>query len=507
MAIGERLSHGMTNLKTLKTGVLVVGAGAAGIAAAISSARNGAATLLVESNGYLGGISASLGWIGFHDNRYRQVVKGLAAEFVSRMQAAGDASPYVMDPKCSSVVSLNVHAWKILAMEMARDAGVQLMLHTHFVDTIREGGRIAGVIVEHKSGRQEIRADVTIDCSGDGDVAARGGVNWEKGRTQDGLVQAPTLVFRVGGIDRLRFIRACKDPSLNYREWLHPHPDLWRKMMARIDHEPVFITGGFAGLIEQARRAGDFEVPQSRLVGIKTHVPDEFLVVTTRVLGLDPTDVNSVTEAYARIYLQIPILMKFFRRYLPGWEATQLREIAPMLGIRESRRITGDYVLTVDDVVAGREFPDAVSMGGYHVDIHNPSGTWVISRNVAAYTIPLRSLIAQGVEGLLMAGKCLSATHEAVASTRVIPICMGQGQAAGVAAALAVARRCQVRDVPIRHIQNLLIEQGAELGQTLAEPDEETIERIGVLPVGDADNDGLTDDSAESKKLEGAWIN
>jgi hypothetical protein len=277
-------------------------------------------------------------------------------------------------------------------------------------------------------------------------------------------------------------------------------------MMDRIDHEPVFITGGFAGLIEKARLAGDFEVPQSRLVGIKTHVPDEFLVVTTRVLGLDPTDVESVTEAYGRIYQQIPILMKFFRRYLPGWENTLLREIAPMLGIRESRRITGDYVLTVDDVVRGREFPDAVSMGGYHVDIHNPSGTWVISRNVAAYTIPIRCLIGGNVEGLMMAGKCVSATHEAVASTRVIPICMGQGQAAGTAAALAVARRRTVRDLQIRDIQNLLIDQGAELGQGLAEPDPEIIERIGVLPIGDADHDGLTDDSAESRQLEGAWI-
>ena len=106
-----------------------------------------------------------------------------------------------------------------------------------------------------------------------------------------------------------------------------------------------------------------------------------------------------------------------------------------------------------------------------------------------------------------MAGKCLSATHEAVASTRVIPICMGQGQAAGTAAALAVQRRCAVRAVPIRDIQNLLIDQGAELGQSLAEPDEELIERIGILPVGDADNDGLTDDSTDAKQLEGAWIN
>jgi hypothetical protein len=494
-------------LNTFRTQVLVVGAGAAGVAAAISAARNGAATLLVEYNGFLGGISATLGWIGFHDNRYRQVVKGFAAECIQRLQETGDASPYVMDPKCSSIVSLNTHSWKILAMKMAQEAGVDLMLHTHVVDTLREGDRITGVVVEHKSGRQEIHADVTIDCSGDGDVAARGGVEWDKGRTRDGLVQAPTLVFRVGGLDRERFVDACKRKEYNYREWLSPYPDLWRKMMQRIDLEPVFITGGFAGLIEKAKRAGDFDVPQSRLVGIKSHVPDEFLVVTTRILGLDPTDVSSVTEAYARIYQQIPILLRFFRKYLPGWEDAHLREIAPMLGIRESRRIHGDYMLNLEDVVNGRRFPDAVGMGGYHVDIHNPSGTWVLSHNVSAYSIPLRSLVAKSVEGLLMAGKCLSATHEAVASTRVIPICMGQGQAVGTVAAMAVAAGCTVREVPIAALQNRLIDQGAELGQSLGEPDQSIIDLIGVLPDEDNSDDGLTTDDSESAlQLEGAWI-
>lgn len=494
-------------LNALRTQVLVVGAGAAGIAAAVAAARNGAETLLVEYNGYLGGISATLGWIGFHDNRYRQVVRGFAAECIEKLQAAGDASPYVLDPKCSSIVSLNTHAWKILALEMAQQAGVRLMLHTHVVDTLRTGDRIAGVVVEHKSGRQEIHAGITIDCSGDGDVAARGGVAWEKGRTSDGLVQAPTLVFRAGGIDRDKFVQACKNPDYNYREWLSPYPDLWNKMMRRIDHEPVFITGGFAGLIEKAKRAGDFDVPQSRLVGVKSHIPDEFLVVTTRVLGLDPTDVASVTEAYSRVYGQIPVLLRFFRKYLPGWESANIREIAPMLGIRESRRICGDYMLNLDDVVQGREFPDAIGMGGYHVDIHNPSGTWVLSHNVQAYTIPLRSLIARDVDGLLMAGKCLSATHEAVASTRVIPICMGQGQATGTAAAMAVAAGHTVRDVPIATLQNRLIDQGAELGQTLGDPDPELIERIGVLPHHDDGDDGLTaDDSETSRQLEGAWI-
>jgi hypothetical protein len=288
-------------------------------------------------------------------------------------------------------------------MQLVREAGVKLLLHTQVVATLREGHRICGVEVENKSGRQRIEADVTIDGTGDGDVAARGGVAWAKGRTGDGLVQSPTLVFRLGGVDRAAFIAGCKDPANRYREWLTPYPDLWDKMMRRIDRLHVIVCGGYAALVERARQAGDFNVPQTRIVGVKHHVADQFTVVMTRVLGLDPTNIQSLTDAYTRVYEQIPVLVRFFRGYVPGFARAQLLEIAPMLGVRESRRIMGDYVLTAEDLMAGRVFDDAVSMGGYHIDIHRPAGTWVDSHNVKAYTIPVRSLIARDVDGLLMA--------------------------------------------------------------------------------------------------------
>jgi hypothetical protein len=478
---------------TLRTQVLVIGSGAAGQTAAIAAGRNGADTLLVESAGFLGGISATLPWLGAHDRDYRLLAKGLHLEFCQRLEAAGAASGYVLDPKCASAISIDSHWWKILLMQLMREAGVRLLMHSPVVDTIREGDRIRGVIVENKSGRQRIEADVTIDCSGDGDVAARGGVAWEKGRTADGLVQAPTLVFKLGGVSRAEFVAGCKDPAINYREWIAPYPELREKMMRRIDRMPVIICGGYAGLIEKARAAGDFDVPQSRVVGVKLHRDDEYLVVMTRVLGLDPTDVQSLTDAYVKVYEQIPVLVRFFQKYVPGFRSAHLREIAPMLGVRESRRIMGDYVLTADDLVAGRVFDDAVCMGGYHIDIHRPAGTWVDSHNVKAYTIPMRSLIARDVEGLLMAGKCLSATHEAVASTRVVPICQGQGQAAGTAAALAVKASIPVRDVPTPKLQETLAAQGAEFGRTVGEPNWAAIEEIGQLPLEEPPTTGDRD--------------
>ena len=490
-------------VSTLRTQVLVVGSGAAGITAAISAARNGARTLLVENAGFLGGISTTLPWLGFHDRDYRLIVKGLPLEFCTRLQELGAASAHEWDPKCASAISIDSQWWKILTLRMVRESGVQLLLQSQAVETIREGDRIGGIVVENKTGRVRIEADVTIDCTGDGDVAARGGAAWEKGRTADGLVQAPTLVFKLGGVDRAGFVAGCKDPEVNYREWIAPYPELREKMVRRLDRVNVIVCGGYAKLVDRARQAGEFDVPQSRVVGVKLHKPDEFLVVMTRVLGLDPTNVRSMTDAYALVYEQIPVLVKFFKKWIPGFSQSHLREIAPMLGVRESRRIMGDYLLTADDLIEGRVFEDAVSMGGYHIDIHRPHGTWVDSHNVRAYTIPMRSLIAREVDGLLMAGKCLSATHEAVASTRVIPICMGQGQAVGTAAALAVAAGVDVRRVPIAQLQSTLASQGAEFGRTVGEPNWKVIEEVGQLPMEEPPSTG---DKDPVTSAESAWV-
>lgn len=468
-------------VKTPMRGVVVVGGGAAGIAAALSAARTGAPTTLIEAQGFVGGNSAILPWLGFHSRDYRQVVRGIAAELVTDMHRRGHASGFVLDPVCGSAVSLDNHHYRIRVMQLLHDAGVRLLLHSPVVGVDRHRDRIAAVQVENKSGRQAIAGDVFIDASGDGDVAYQAGATWSKGRTADGRVQAPTLVFRVGGIDRTAMVEGFRRDRGLFRDLLADHPTVLAKLLDRLPQQDVIVFGGFTRALAEARQAGMIDVPATRVVGVKTHPADEFAAVSTKVADFDPTDNAAISRAYTEAYAQIPQLLAFFAKAIPGFAGCRLIEIAPMLGIRESRRVHGDYLLTADDVVTGATFADAVAMGGYHIDIHRPDGSWVDSTAVQPYDIPLRSLTAKGIDNLLIAGKCVSASHEALASTRVIPTCMAQGQAAGTAAALGVARNLTPREVSYSALRDRLRQDGAQLRETLPPVDPVLIERYGTL--------------------------
>lgn len=441
--------------------VLVVGSGPAGLGAAIASARSGARTLLVERYGFLGG-NLTAGLVGPCMTSYSldgstQLIKGIFEEMVLRLERMGKAihpskvragSEYAgfIVYGHDRVTPFEPEAVKTVAMEMCLDAGVELLLHTFVVDALVDGSVLRGVVAASKSGLQALRASVTVDCSADADVAARAGVPCELGRESDGLTQPMTLFFRVTNVD-----------DEQVKEYVASHPE---------DVRP------FASLVREARERGEFPIPRRGIGLYKTLEPGVWRINTTRVQRRVGTDVWDLTRAEIEARRQVQALLAFFRRWLPGFERCELLDTAAQIGVRETRRIRGEYTLTLQDLATGREFDDVIALAAYPVDIHSPTddgggatGEWETAN---IYQIPYRCLVPVGVDQLLVAGRSLSATHEALAAVRVMPIAFAMGQAAGTAAALAVALGLPPRRVPVAELQRRLVAQGAYLGDRVA---------------------------------------
>jgi hypothetical protein len=438
--------------------VLVVGAGPAGLAAAISAARNGARTTLIEKNGYVGG-NLTAGLVGPCMTSYSldgstQLIKGVFEELVLRMEAAGGAIHPSKIPAGSEycgfivyghdkVTPFDPEAIKLHATEMLLEAGVKLQMHTFMADTIVEDGAVRGVIVASKSSLEAFRAGVTIDCSADADVATRGGVDFELGRDEDGLLQPMTMFFRVANVD---------DDVV--REYVASHPD---------DFRP------FASIVAEAKAAGEFPIPRKGIGLYKTLEPGVWRINTTRLHRLDGTDVRDLTTGEIEGRRQVAQLMAFFHKWIPGFENAILLDTAAMIGVRETRRIVGEYQLTLDDLATGRHFDDVIALCGYPVDIHSPTddggGTDGKLKTANIYEIPYRTMIPAEVDNLLVAGRSLSSTHEAQAAVRVMPPAFAMGEAAGAAAALAVQNDVRPRDVAISALHEVLLGQNVYLGE------------------------------------------
>jgi hypothetical protein len=445
----------------VETEVLVVGAGPAGIAAALASARNGTRTLLIERFGYVGG-NLTAGLVGPCMTSYsldgsQQLIRGVFEELVLRMEAMGGALHPSGIPAGSAwcgyiefghdkVTPFDPEAVKLVATEMLLEAGVELLFHTFVVDTLVEHGAVTGVIGASKSGLEAYRALVTIDCSADADVAVRGGAAFAQGRDEDGLVQPMTMFFRVANVD---------DGAVD--AYVAAHPD---------DYRP------FAGIVAAAREAGEFPIQRKGIGLYKTMEPGVWRINTTRLHHLDGTDVRDLTNGEIEGRRQVALLMEFFRKRLPGFEKAVLLDTAATVGVRETRRIVGEYTLTAQDLAEGTAFDDVIALCGYPVDIHSPTGdgggtdgAW---KTANVYQIPYRALVPATLDGVLVAGRCISATHEAMGATRVMPPSFAMGEAAGTAAAIAVEHRVPVREVDIPTLQRTMIRRGAYLGEDIA---------------------------------------
>ena len=448
--------------------VLVVGGGNAGCAAALAAARHGARTLLVERYGFLGGTAtaAMVGpWMTFHSGAER-IVGGIAQEIVERLIALGGSPGHIADASdyVASITPFDPEVHKALLFDLMRESGVDLLLHGYFLDALTgPDGEVRGARFATVGGTRSYEAAITIDASADAFVAASAGVALQQG-DERGRVQPASLMFRISHVDLAATAAYVRE-----------HPEEMRTSLSPEARDAASLTAvaGLYALWNAARERGDVDVPRELVSFFISPYPDEVTVNMTRVVDIDPLDPDDLTRAEVEARGQAMRLLAFFRRDVPGFANARIAATAAQIGIRESRRIVGAYTLTGDDVLHARTFDDAVARSAYPIDIHNPSGSGTTTFRLppgAAYEIPYRCLVPEHVDALLVAGRCISTTHEALASTRLTPTVMTLGQAAGTAAALCVARGIRPRDLPPAELRAALERDGVDLRRPHAAP-------------------------------------
>jgi hypothetical protein len=428
--------------------VLVLGGGPAGIAAAVTAARAGASTMLVERYGFLGGAGTASMVSNFcglfaHDaaGEISQVTHGIADEILARLSAR-DALAQPMSSRRFSVTTqaYDIAAYKIVLDEMLASAGVRVMFHTMGVGVLAADRRASAIVVESRSGRAAIRASAFIDASGDADLATWCGVPISIG-DDDGHMQFPTMMFRVGQVDHER---AQRDGI--------PHM------------EELMTAAEASGSFRFARRSAVVR-PQPHATEYRVNVTQARRADGFAVSGLDVDDL-SFGEADGR--RQASDFARFLRACVPGFESSYLLELAPQLGIRETRRIRGAYELSSADVLSAASFDDSIGVNPWPIEEH-VAGDIVFERipGRGFHEIPYRSLVPNEIDNLLVVGRCASTDHRAQAATRVSGACFVMGEAAGSAATIALDRGSSLADVPLPILQERLRAQGAFLGSTV----------------------------------------
>lgn len=456
----------MTNMNfpTVETDLVVVGGGPAGFCAAVAAARQGVRVTLVEKNGFAGGM-ATAGLVGpfmtcYDKSGETMIIRGLFEEVVERLVERGGAIHPAQVRSGSAYTSwitvghdhctpFDAEILKKLIDDMLTEAGVNVLYHVEFLETQMEDNTAKGITVHTKSGYLTIHAKVVIDCTGDGDAAASAGVPFEMGNSKLGIMQPATMFFRICNVDSKAVeadIAANKhlfhrENGVNYRSF-HWH-------------------------VAEARAAGDWTLDRVSIGLYKCVQDDEWCVNTSRIMGIDSTDSISLTRGEIEGRRQVEQILHFLRKYVPGCERAKLLSSASTLGIRESRHMEGEYRLTLEDVLNGAVPEDSVVLCSNSVDVHGRFGSksneYITVQNGEYYGIPYRCFVPRKIDGLLFAGRCVSAESEAAGAVRVMPPCMAMGQAVGTAAAIAVKKGVQPRDIAAAELIKELIQNGAYL--------------------------------------------
>lgn len=414
--------------------VIVAGAGPAGICAAVAAARQGARVALIERYGVLGG-NLTAGHVG--------PILGMVSKGTMRDELMHLLGVPENDMLGVVGVAHDMELAKRVLAEFVEHENITVYLQTMVMDTIMDLDSVRGVVVSTKEGVLALAANTVVDCTGDGDVAFFAGARIEKGR-DDGLLQPVTQEFTLDNIDESRAIACIGD----------------------VDH--VELNG--ERFLDFCKRCGEEGILPKNIVAVRLHrttKPGERQVNTTQVNGVDSTLVDDLFPAELELRRQIDLLVRFFREHLPGYENCKLISSGSTLGVRETRRVRGDYYITAEEQAEGKRFDDAVvHRAEFIVDIHNPAGAGQAEETiqyVRPYDLPYGCFLPVGIEGLLVAGRCISGTHRAHASYRVMSICMAMGEAVGVAAALSAARKTTPRALGYQAVQDALVKKGVSL--------------------------------------------
>ena len=443
-------------MSSLHCDVLVIGCGISGLAAATSAARSGSKTIVIDSKTFVGGIP-STGYClhSFITKKGCQVVFGLAQEIVNRMTEMGGAVGHVpYHGFFHSVTPIDGETFRILSTNLLDEAGVEVLLGVMLIEASSQKGNINNVKVATKDGIIDIQAKTYIDASGDGDLAVMAGAKYEKGDKKTGKMQPISTIIRCYATDNKKIaeLLSVTKPAMAKRA---DYPD----------PIPVYFNGNFGRWNDVILEKGIFPNANHK-VFFNTVWPNHINVNTVAAFGLDGTNSFDLSRATNELTKKVYKATKFLKEYVPGFENAYFAP-ASWAQVRETRRIEGLYTITDDDAIRGRKFDDTIGQICFPVDIHDPDtgqATFYDIGDDGAFDVPFRALVAKGLNNLLVAGRCISATHYAHGATRNHAPCLVTGEAAGVAASIAVKSNSTVPELDVKKLQNTLLEQGVFLG-------------------------------------------
>ncbi len=451
-----------------KYNVVVVGGGPSGCHTALAAARGGVKVLLVEQFGFLGGALTNMGvgpMMSFHNREAEQVIFGSAQELVDRLIDMGASTGHIFDTTgyCSTVTPFDSEGLKIALEEMLLEAGVEILYHTRLIDADRdsESGKITALTIHNRCGVQRVEADIYVDASGDGELIERAGIEYTLGRKEDNKTQPMTMNLKVSGVDSQKLREYI---SNNWEQFVDKEREgEGAEILTKSNRLSMW---GFYDLWQKAKDNGEVSIPRNNVLFFETNSSGVYIFNTSRVLDLNPTDAFDLSRAETIGRKQCWELFKFLKKYIPGFENSNIIGTPAHIGIRESRHPKASYELRAEDLIKGIAFDDRIALGGYPIDIHSPDGgdtdtTQLEGKGI--YSIPVRSLLVDDCENLLLVGRAIGADHHASAAIRLTPIAMAVGQGAGVLAALAVKSCVMPHRVSYSLLREGLLSAGARL--------------------------------------------